>query len=180
GPATAAGRGRKGRDPAPAPQPVHTAEGEAPTATAQVADCPKSLAGHEEVARTIKKECGPVPITADYSNDGGLTLEAGAVLKVAEGAEIDIGYNKPAKLIVKGTDKEPVLITSAGDAVPGSWKTLAIYKNAARSRIEGLVVENAGSSGENGGALYIDAPDVTLKGSTIRNAKAVGLYVDGN
>src|SRR5262249_30035531 len=146
----------------------------------QGSDCPKSLAGHEEVARTIAKECGPVAITGDYSNEGGLTLEAGAVLKVADSAEIDIGYNKPAKLIVKGTDKEPALITSAGDAVPGSWKGLFLYRNAARSRIEGLVVENAGTTTDSGGALYIDAQDVTLKGSTIRNAKAIGLYVDGD
>jgi hypothetical protein len=164
---------------APASQPLRTAEGEAPTATAAVGDCPKSLSGHEDVARTIKKACGPIPITGDYSNDGGLTLEAGVVLRVADNAAIEIGYNKAAKLIVQGTDQEPVLLTSAGDAVPGAWKGLTLYRNATRSRIEGLVVENAGTGGDATGAIHIEAADVTLKGSTVRNVNGIGLWVDG-
>jgi hypothetical protein len=162
---------------APASQPVPTAEGGAVAGGLPVVtDCPKSLAGPEKVARTIKKECGPIPITGDYSVDGSLTLEAGAVLKIADGASIWVGYNgSGAKLIVKGTEAEPVLMTSAGDPVPGAWKMLALYKGAARSRIEGLVLENAGT---DDGALRVDAEDIVLKGSTLRNLKGVGLFGD--
>jgi hypothetical protein len=159
---------------APASQPVHTAEGEAPGGLPVVTECPKSLAGTEKVARTIKKECGPIPITGDYNVDGTLTLEAGVVLKISDGASILVGYSTPgAKLITKGTDAEPVLMTSAGDAVPGAWKTLGLYAGAARSRLEGLILENAGT---DDGALRVEAEDVVLKGSTLRNLKGVGLF----
>lgn len=153
---------------------VQTAEGGAVAALPVVTDCPKSLAGTEAVARTIKKECGPIQVTADYTVEGSLTLEAGAILKFADNAELGVGYNKPAKIFVKGTDKEPVTMTSAGDSAPGIWHGLRLYEHAARSQIEGLVLENAGDSK---GAIVVDAKDVSLKGSTIRNAKEIGLQI---
>jgi hypothetical protein len=158
---------------ATAPPPQSAAGGEV-QATQQVSDCPKSLAGDENVARTIKKECGPIAVTANYAVNGTLTLEAGVVLKIAEGAEISVGYSTPAKIIVKGTAAEPVTLTSAGDAVPGFWKGLHLYRQANRSSLEGLVIEHAG---DDRGALHIDARDVVVKGVTVRNAKEIGLRV---
>lgn len=156
---------------------VHTAEGGAVTDLPVVTDCPKSLAGAEAVARTIKKACGPVVVTAEYDINGSLTLEAGAILKFQDGADLEVGYNGAAKLIVKGTDAEPVTFTSAGDAAPGAWRGVRLYAHANRSQIDHLVIENAG---DDKGALFLDAQDLVVKGSTIRNAKEVGIVVGDN
>jgi hypothetical protein len=157
--------------------PVPTAEGSAVADLPVVTDCPKSLAGAETVARTIKKACGPVVVTGEYDVNGSLTLEAGAILKFQDGADLEVGYNGGAKLIVKGTDKEPVTLTSAGDAAPGAWRGVRLYRHANRSQLDHLVIENAG---DDKGALYVDAQDVVVKGSTIRNAKEIGIVVDHN
>ena len=160
----------------PSTTPPASAAGGEVGAQQQVSDCPKSLGGNEEVARTIKKECGPITVTSNYYVDGSLTLEAGAQLKIQDGVELAIGYNKAAKLIVKGTAEEPVLMTAAGDAVPGSWKGLRLYRNADRSQLVGLVVEHAG---DDRGALYIAANDVVVKGGAVRSTKEIGLFIDG-
>jgi hypothetical protein len=157
--------------------PVHTAEGGEVKELPILNDCPKSLAGSEMVARTIKKACGPITITGEYDIDGSLTLEAGAVLRFQDGASLDVGYNKPAKLIVKGTPQDPVVMTSAGDAAPGAWHGVRLYNHADRSSLDGLVIENAGG---DRGALYVDGQDIAIKNSIIRNAKDIGLHIDRN
>jgi hypothetical protein len=154
--------------------PVHTAEGGAVAALPAVTECPKSLTGSERVARTIGKACGPVVVTGDYEVNGSLTLEAGAVLKFQDGVRLDIGRYDPAKLIVKGTAQEPVVMTSAGDSAPGAWQGVRLYDKADRSQIAYLVIENAGG---DKGALNVEASDVVLNSSTIRNAKELGLVV---
>jgi hypothetical protein len=150
-----------------------TAAGGEVGALTAVNDCPKSLAGQEKVARTIKKECGPIVVTETYTVDGTLTLEAGAVLKFQRGAALTVGYYGPAKLIVKGTEKEPVTFTSAADAVPGEWTGVRLHDGASRSSIDYLVLEWAGDSDR--GALFVDAEDVTFTHSIIRNAKEMGV-----
>jgi hypothetical protein len=152
---------------------VATAAGEGVGDLPAIADCPKSLAGQEKVARVIKKECGPVVVTDNYTVDGTLTLEAGAVLKFKPGAKLDVGYYGPARLVVKGTKEAPVTFTSAGDAAAGEWSGVRLYEGAKRSSLEGLVLEWAGDADK--GALYVDAEDVTLTGSTIRGAKEIGV-----
>ncbi|HEY0194731.1 MAG TPA: hypothetical protein VGC42_26645 [Kofleriaceae bacterium] len=169
-----AGTAANGTGSAPA-SPIPTAEGGAIADLPVVSDCPKSLGGAEAVARTIKKECGPVIVTKEYDVNGSLTLEAGAVLKFQDGADLEVGYNGAAKLIIKGTAQDPVLLTSAGDAAPGAWPGVRLYEHAARSQLAGVIIENAGG---DKGALFVDAADVTLTGSTIRNAKDIGLKVD--
>lgn len=137
-------------------------------------DCPKALFGVEDSARTIRKDCGPIEVTASYLVDASLTLEAGAVLKFREGAELGVGWSKPARLIVQGTEREPVVLTSA--VHDGAWKGLHPHRSAARPEINGLVVENAGGGK---GAVVVEAEAVTLRGSTVRNVRGVGIFVDG-
>jgi hypothetical protein len=160
---------------APATPPPATAAGGEVGSLPAVNDCPKSLGGNEEVARTIKKECGPITVTSSYYVDGSLTLEAGAQLKFQDGAELAVGYSKPAKLMVKGTAEDPVILTAAGDAVPGSWKGVRLYAKADRSQLVGLVIEHAG---DDRGALFIGAEDVVVKGGAVRSAKEIGLFID--
>lgn len=146
------------------------AAGDGVAAVAAVTECPKSLGGSEKQHRVISKDCGVVPVTEDLSIDGGsLTLEAGASLAFKDGAGLIVGYYEPAKLTVKGTAEAPVVFTSGGDRAAGVWKGVALHPHAARSSVAGLVIEYAGASDEP--ALRVDAADVTITGTTIRESK---------
>ena len=137
--------------------------------------CPKSLGGSDKLHRVISKDCGEVPVTEDYYVDGGsLTLEAGASLAFKDGAGLYIGYYEPAKLIVKGTAEAPVVLTAAGDKVAGSWRGVSLNANADRSSLEGLVIEYAGNDES---ALFVDAEDVTVRATKIRDVKGTAVLV---
>jgi len=142
-----------------------------------VADCPKTLKGSETgVARTIKKECGTISVDGDYSIDGMLTIEAGVTLAFQPGSSMEVGYNAPTQLVIIGTKDAPVTFappTGAAETA-GLWKGVHVYENAAHSTISGLVIDAAGN---DKGALTIDAADVTIKDSTIKNATQFGLYL---
>jgi hypothetical protein len=97
------------------------------------------------------------------------------VLKFKAGQALTVGYYGPAKLIVKGTEKEPVVFTSADDAVAGEWQGVRLHDGANRSSLDGLVVEYAGDGDK--GAIFVDAKDVTLTHSIVRNAKEIGVRV---
>lgn len=140
-----------------------------------VVDCPESLTGKDTVDRVIKKECGVVPVTGNYSIEGAtLILEAGATLAFADGAKLSVGYYEPAKLMVAGTSAEPVTFTSSGDKAAGVWEGVVLYEKAARSSLESLVIEHAGNKKA---ALHVEAQDVTISGATVRSAKAHGIEV---
>lgn len=140
-----------------------------------IRDCPKSLSGRESTDRVIGKACGVVEVTSSYEIDGAtLLLEAGATLAFKDGGRLGIGYREPAKLIVKGTKEEPVTFTSGGDKAVGVWKGVVLYPKAARSSIEGLLVEYAG---DKAGAVQIQAPDVVFKDSTIQHVESPALEV---
>jgi hypothetical protein len=155
---------------------VATAAGGAVGDLPVVTDCPKSLGGSEKVARTIKKECGPIVITESLNIEGSLTLEAGVVLKFQPDTELVVGYNGTAKLIVKGGDApdQRVVFTSNGDKAAGVWKGVMLHDGADRSSITGLDVEYAGQA--DGAAVTLrSAVDVTFTKSTIKHAKDRGL-----
>lgn len=144
-------------------------------AAVRVSECPKSLGGADKLHRVISKDCGVVPVTEDYYVDGGsLTLEAGSSLSFKDGTGLYVGYYEPAKLIVQGTAEAPVVLTAAGDKVAGVWRGVSINEHAARSTIEGLVIEYAGNDES---ALYVAAADVSVKSSKIRDAKGTGLLI---
>ncbi len=149
------------------------AAGDAPSKSDAQTDCPKSLSGRESVDRVITKACGVVPVTGTYKVDGAtLTLEAGASLSFADGAELSVGYYEPAKLIVNGTAAEPVTFTTSGDKAPGVWKGVRLHSKAARSSVTGLVLEYAG---DRNGALKIDAEDVIVRETRVQHIKEAGI-----
>lgn len=154
--------------------PADAAGGAVQGATTVTA-CPKSLGGSDKLHRVISKDCGEVPVTEDYYVDGGsLTLEAGASLAFKDGAGLYIGYYEPAKLIVKGTAEAPVVLTASGDKVAGSWRGVSLNAHADRSSIEGLVIEYAGNDES---ALFVDAEEVTVRATKIRDAKGTAVLV---
>ena len=149
------------------------AVGDLPT----VNDCPKSLSGGEKVARTIPKGCGPIIVTADWSLDGSLTIEAGVTFKFQEGTQATFGRDATTKVTIKGTADQPVVMTSAGDSVAGYWRGINLWDGTSRSRVENLVLEHVG---DDRGAIRLRGDDITLKGLVVRDAKEIGLYIDDN
>ena len=101
------------------------------------------------------------------------TYEAGATLAFREGTSLNVGYNDSARLIVRGTDEAPVTFTAAGDKNEGSWRGVRLFEHADRSSIDHLVLEDAGQADEE--AIHIDAQDVGIVGSTIRDVAGVGV-----
>lgn len=137
-------------------------------------ECPKELKGAQEGDLVISKACGPVPVTATYKVNGAtLTLEAGATLEFADGAELQVGYYEPAKLIVQGTKEAPVTMTSKGDKAAGVWKGVRLYSKASRSSVTGLVLEYAGE--DKHGGLKVEAVDVRVEQSKFQHLKGAGI-----
>ena len=159
----------------PVVTPGANAAGGPVAATGKVTVCPKSLGGSESVHRVISKDCGVVPVIEDYHVDGGsLTLEAGSSLSFKDGAGLHIGYREAATLIVQGTAEAPVVLTAAGDRAAGVWPGVALHAHADRSQLEGLVIEFAG---DDEGALRVDAGEVMIKNTKIRDTRATGLRI---
>ncbi len=154
--------------------PLSPAAGGEVVSAATVTECPETLEGAESVNRVITRACGVVTVSADYHvNNGSLTLEAGATLAFREGVTLNVGYNDSAKLIVRGTDEEPVRFISAGDRVPGFWRGVRLHSHADRSVLDRLVIEHAGEGGIE--ALRVDAQDVVITRVTVRGAKGSGV-----
>ncbi len=147
----------------------------APATTGKITVCPQSLGGSERVHRVISRDCGVVPVTEDYRVDAGsLTLEAGASLSFKDGAGLYVGTSDPATLVVQGTVQAPVIFTAAGDKVAGVWHGVSLAGGADGSRLEHLVIEYAG---DEAGALYVDAEQVTLAGVKIRETRGPALVI---
>lgn len=137
-----------------------------------VNECPPALKDTDKgLQRTIPAGCA-TSVEGEYYVEGELIVEAGATLRFKPDAAMYIGYGGPAKLVVRGTKDKPVTFTSGGDAAAGVWKGVHIYPRAPRSELTGVVIEHANI------ALWSEAPDLTVKDSTIRNAKELGVKID--
>jgi hypothetical protein len=131
---------------------------------------------------TLTKACGAVTIEGDVTIDAKLTIEPGVTIAFVEGAGLYMGYTGPATLVARGTEAEPIVFTSAGDKVAGWWKGIRFYSENKRSVLDHVVIEHAGSDGdESGTALRVDrdVKDLEITRSTFRDGKGWGLWVEG-
>ncbi|MDC0718852.1 right-handed parallel beta-helix repeat-containing protein [Nannocystis bainbridge] len=142
-----------------------------------IRDCPEALQGVEQVDRVIGSGCKPVTVHPGYRvENGSLTIEAGVTLQFMPGAELGVGFERPATLHVRGTPESPVRFTATGEgAKPGAWKGVALYEHADESEIAGLVLEFAGT--DLRGAIFVQAVDVKIDGSTVRDSQNVAVHV---
>lgn len=143
----------------------------------QITDCPEALREPEQVDRVIGSACKSVTVHPGYRiENGSLTIEAGVTLHFMPDAELAVGFERQATLHVRGTPESPVRFTAAGDlARPGAWKGIALYDHADGSEIAGLVLEFAGT--DLRGAIYVQATDVKIDGSTVRDSQNVAVHV---
>lgn len=142
-----------------------------------VTTCPEKLAEPETIDRVIGKACGTVTVHPGYRVDGGsLTVEAGVTLAFLPGAGLAVGFERPATLRVRGTADDPVRFTIAGEAkFAGAWRGVALYEHADGSQLAGLVVEYAGNNLR--GTIYVQAEDVAIDDTTVRDCAGVAVYV---
>lgn len=133
---------------------------------------------------TIKKGC-KVEIDRDLTVSGGavVTIEAGATLAFASERYLAID---DAKLVVKGTEKEPVVFTSSNRSkAKGDWVGVFLQGTTmAGTRIEHARFEYAGREASGGhGALTINdqntAKRIAIVNSVFENNDRAAVWVSG-
>lgn len=135
--------------------------------------CTMNLAGAITADKTIAGGC-TVTVTDDVTVMAGtLTLEAGATVLFLDGRSLVVGPEAPAKLVVKGTIDNPVRMSVAPDAP--AWGQLRLGPGAAGSVVTGLSIEKAGKGDRS--AVLVDAADVAVTRSTVKDVAAAGIEV---
>lgn len=159
------------------PDRVHPPPPSALPRRAAVTECPTKLSEPESIDRVIGKECGTVVVHPGYRVDGGsLTIDGGVTLEFLPGAGLAVGFEKPAVLRVRGTAEAPVRMTISGDTrYAGAWRGIALYEHADGSQLAGLEVEYAGNNMR--GTIYVQADDVAIDDTTVRDCAGVAVHV---
>jgi hypothetical protein len=164
----------------------------------------------------LAKECGTVKVIGEVTIDASLTIEPGVTVQFGEGASLWIGYEERGTLIARGTEREPIVFTSAPpekkkpkkkkkkrgaklelglDEVdagvdledpadeadrekrPGWWKGVFLSRMSKDSILEHVVIEFAGSDGDDDGrALKVEGEGTIVRNCQIRSAKGWGIW----
>jgi len=114
----------------------------------------------------------------NYDESALLTVEAGAVLKLGEGAAVRVDRNGGLKLA--GTMADPVTITSASSTpMQGDWANIEVRDEsvAEHNDFDFAVIEYGGSSLFGCVEVWHDA-SVAVTDTTIRQCADVGLQAD--
>jgi hypothetical protein len=69
----------------------------------------------------------------DEDAEALVELSPGTVLKFDEDAYINVGYYRPGTLRAEGSAAQPIVFTALGEAKPGAWRGVNLYKNASAS-----------------------------------------------
>jgi hypothetical protein len=181
--------------PSPAPPPA-TPTGAAPaaanTATAKPADSAGAPAETcdwptDNVTKdlTFKKGCA---VTAKRN----LHVDEGATVTFEEGVKVSFDTDvyfwvDYGKLLVKGTEKDPVVFTSLNKSPgPGDWVGIGFKeKTMSGTSLDHLVIEYTGSKSAGGqGAIKVEemrqGGRISITNSTIRSSSQFGLLAENN
>jgi len=115
--------------------------------------------------------------TVYVNNEATLTINAGAIFKGGDGAQLHI--EDDGSLTAKGTGNEPILFSAMQETV-GYWDGIYFSSsNNVKNKLEHIIVEYAGS--HNNGALTLYSTSrVNVSNSTFRNNDKYGISVDSN
>lgn len=108
----------------------------------------------------------------EVSNNATLTIEKGARIQVDQGVMLYAGVSGAAKLMVNGTEAEPVVFTSgAVSPAPGDWTSLYLGANLmGGTLIDHAVFEYAGSGSKPAIEVVSDKPDrISITNTTFQN-----------
>lgn len=147
-------------------------------ATAKAPDgCNSDFAQPLQTDWTLTESCSPYTLKGELAIDGfALTIEPGVELRVAEGGNVWVGYQKTGKLIARGTAEKPVRLVAADRKEPGSWSGLTLYADAAACVLEHVIIEHAGRGDVP--AVAIKSGGHSLKGLKVSAVKAAALQID--
>lgn len=157
--------------------------GEAPSKAKPKSGCALPEGGRVTSALTLTKGC-TLKVTENIAIDEGgtLTIEAGAKLEMATHTYISVDKGK---LVVRGTEKEPVVLTSANATkAPGDWTGIFLGEGiSAGTEITNARIEYAGAKEHLGaGALSIagqKAPKrISIVGTTFDKNLQAAIHVD--
>ena len=126
-----------------------------------------------------KKLTVPVYIngTVYVNNETTLTINAGAVFKGGDGAEIHI--EDDGSLSAKGTEKEPILF-SAMQETTGYWEGIYFSSsNNVKNELDHVIIKYAGKSNNGALTLYSNSR-IKISNSTFSNSKHYGFSFDSN
>lgn len=134
---------------------------------------------------TITKGCTTHLKGGLYVEDGAtLTIEAGVKILAATDSYLWIDYGK---LLVQGTAKEPVTMTSENKSpAPGDWVGLGFReKTSAGTVIEHAIIEYAGSKNQSGvGAIHLESMRaggrISIVDTNITQSAQYGIVADDN
>jgi hypothetical protein len=132
---------------------------------------------------TIKKGCDiRVEGVISLAEGTVLTIEPGVKLRFSSGGGLMVGT---AKLLVQGTEQEPVLFTSASKTpAAGDWNGIVLAGNTTKGTvIDHAIVEYAGHQGSWDQAAIIIAGDVgpdriSILHTLVQKSEKVGLADD--
>src|SRR5262249_6573899 len=134
--------------------------------------------GHVEEDMKWQSAGAPYLVVGDINVDGKngratLEIQAGTEFRM-KNAEIDIGYNSDAVVIVSGTAEKPVVFTSGDLQEPGAWKGLWTYGHG-DLRVTSATFQYGGGK-EDMGAIVVEGAPVSIAGSTFKdNFRSVNL-----
>lgn len=134
---------------------------------------------------TITKGCSVVAKhTIEIHEGATFTVEEGVKISFETDAYLWVDYGK---MVVKGTDAQPVTFTSANKSpAPGDWVGIGFReKTMSGTSLDHLIIEYAGSKSSNGdGGIHLESMRqggrISLTNSTIRSSAQFGLVADEN
>ncbi len=160
-----------------------TAEPTADPSKGATSGCAWPENGSKDV--TITKGCSLVAKHSLSMSDGAtLTIEEGAKIAFETDTYLWIDYGK---LVVKGTDAQPVTFTSSNKSpAPGDWVGIGFQdKTSSGTTLDHVIIEYAGSKSSGGqGAIRIysmrQGGRISMTNSTIRSTSQFGLVAEDN
>ena len=115
-------------------------------------------------------------VLAGFGVSGALTIQAGAILEFASGADLDVSAT--GSLIAIGTSTNRIQFRGA-TASAGFWKGITITSSNTTNRLEFADVSHTGSSATRQGAVFMNgASKLSIKDSSFSNNSYFGIYRD--
>lgn len=139
--------------------------------TGTVYEISSNISSNTVITETNITICGGVKVSA------GLTIPAGAVIKMCAGASLEISSTGYLKAV--GTAAEPIVFK--GDTeTKGFWQGIAIKSTNPNNILSYVTVKDAGTYWAWENANVFVTGSLAMDHSTISNSNDVGLYVANN
>lgn len=135
------------------------------------------------VPQTWKNAGVPYNVMDRFFVEAALTVEAGVVMRFAQGHEIIV--TDKGSLAVNGTAAAPVVLKGQNEIATGYWKGIQIQSNDAKNVLRYTTIAHAGSNNftgaaESDGAIYInDKARISLDNVTLGPGGGYGVVLGG-